>query len=50
MINTNTDSILTLAPEGVATPDGTADFSITVKVSDGEVARDDTAVIWFDLY
>jgi len=48
VISTGEDSILTLAPDGAATPDGTADFSITITVSDASL--DDTAVIWFDLY
>lgn len=50
VIATGGDSILTLAPNGAATPDGTADFSVTVKVSDGQTSKDDTAVMWFDLY
>jgi len=49
VINTNDDGVLTVAPDGAATPDGTVDFSITITVSDG--AEDATApAIWFDLY
>lgn len=49
-IATEEDSILTLSADGVSVPDGLADFSLTVKVSDGDTALDDTAVMWFDLY